>query len=120
MSLHDEIMNLAIPRVLRSKTFFDGVKLMRHAAAELAIKADEEIARLKAENEALKLNSMRWILISDADLKDDEEVYIYSSRGMRYWAIYQEKADEFILNHGRIDAEKITHIMRIVNPGEIK
>ena len=63
MNLHGQIMNLAVRKEDKLRAYSVGDALVyeyghrdaRHAAAELALEADAEIERLRAENEALLL-----------------------------------------------------------------
>ena len=77
MSLHNEIMNLPCDPSHANDEFADrrfaykfGHRDARHAAADLALKADAEIAQLKAERDALEeqLRTTIQALDGEADL----------------------------------------------------
>lgn len=81
MSLHDDIMN--IPHAfdtypfgrMERVSYVTGHRDARHAAAELAVEADTEIERLKAENAGLRaqIEAARPPLLPPID-PDDEEI----------------------------------------------
>jgi hypothetical protein len=53
MDLHASIMNIPADRNRSDRAYKEGHRDARHAAAEMALAAEEEIERLKAENAAL-------------------------------------------------------------------
>jgi hypothetical protein len=78
VDLHASIMNIPADRNRSDRAYKEGHRDARHAAAEMALAAEEEIERLKAENAALveALQDVRIHL--HAQGRRPEECYLMS------------------------------------------